>query len=96
MHVNQLLHHSPGSQTQPCTHPGPQGACHRCGPRSSLTDLHDLGGDLMALGLRGSLGTTACSLWASRTPWLDTYNSLTWEVYVITVERGGRRGSGLS
>lgn len=33
-------------------------------PSSSLTDLHNLGGDLMALGLRGSPGTTTHSLHA--------------------------------
>ena len=65
-------------------------------PSSSLTDLHNLGGDLVALGLQGSLGTTARSLRASRTPWSDAYNSLTREVYVITVEREGCEGSGLS
>lgn len=37
-------------------------------PSSSLTDLHNLGGDLVALGLQGSLGTTARSLRASCTP----------------------------
>lgn len=33
-------------------------------PSSSLTDLHNLGGDLMAPGLRGSPGTTTHSLHA--------------------------------
>lgn len=62
-------------------------------PSSSLTDLHNLGGDP---GPARQPGHLRGSLWASRTPWSDAYNSLTWEVYVITVERGGRRGSGLS
>ena len=88
MHVNRLLHQAPGSQTQPCT-PVPREHVIAVVPSSSLTDLHNLGGDLVALGLQGSLGTTARSLRASRTPWSDAYNSLTREVYVITVEREG-------
>jgi hypothetical protein len=63
MHVNRLLHQAPGSQTQPCT-PVPRERVITVDPSSSLTDLHNLGGDLMALGLRGSPGTTTHSLHA--------------------------------
>ena len=63
MHVNRLLHQAPGSQTQPCT-PVPRERVITVDPSSSLTDLHNLGGDLMAPGLRGSPGTTTHSLHA--------------------------------
>lgn len=63
MHVNRLLHQAPGPQTQPCTLV-PRECVISVDPSSSLTDLHNLGGDLVAPGLRGSLGTTAHSLHA--------------------------------
>ena len=61
MHVNRLLHQAPGSQTQPCT-PVPREHVITVVPSSSLTDLHNLGGNLVAPGLRGSPGTTTHSL----------------------------------
>ena len=61
MHVNRLLHQAPGSQTQPCT-PVPREHVIAVVPSSSLTDLHKLGGNLVAPGLRGSPGTTTHSL----------------------------------
>ena len=61
MHVNRLLHQAPGSQTQPCT-PVPREHVIVVVPSSSLTDLHNLGGNLVAPGLRGSPGTTTHSL----------------------------------
>ena len=61
MHVNRLLHQAPGSQTQPCT-PVPREHVIAVVPSSSLTDLHNLGGNLVAPGLRGSPGTTTHSL----------------------------------
>lgn len=58
----RLLHQAPGPQTQPCTLV-PRECVISVDPSSSLTGCIILG-DLVAPGLRGSLGTTAHSLHA--------------------------------